>query len=54
MILKAKNGIDLLFSLFFLTILQIFGPEVTVIQDQVLINVGAYEPKTYNCNDRVT
>jgi len=34
----------LLFSSVFLTILQIFSPEVTLISDQVLINVGAYNP----------
>jgi len=28
----------------FLDILQIFRPEVTLIRDQVLINVGAYDP----------
>jgi len=33
---------DLLFSLIFLTILQIFSPEVTLIHDQGLINVGAF------------
>jgi len=34
---------DLLFSSIFLTILQIFCPKVTLIRDQVLINVGAYD-----------
>jgi len=28
--------------------LQIFSPEVTLIRDQVLINVGAYEPKSHD------
>jgi len=35
---------NLLFKSVFLTILQIFNPEVTLISDQVLINVGAYNP----------
>jgi len=35
----------LLFSSVFFIILQIFSPEVTLIHDQVLINVGAYDPK---------
>jgi len=34
------------FSSVFLTILQIFNPEVTLIRDQVLISVGTYGPKT--------
>jgi len=38
------NEINLLFSSVFLTILQIFSLEVTLIRDQVLINVGAYGP----------
>jgi len=29
----------------FLTILQMFSPEVTLIRDQVLISVGTYDPK---------
>jgi len=36
---------NLLLGSVFLTILQIFNPEVTLIRDQVWINVGAYEPK---------
>jgi len=37
------NSLDLLFSSVFLTILQIFCSEVTLIRDQVWINVGAYD-----------
>jgi len=33
---------DVLLSSVFLIVLQIFSPEVTLICDQVLINVGAY------------
>jgi len=36
--------IDLLFSSIFLTILQMLSPEITLICDQVLINVGTYGP----------
>jgi len=44
MIIKELSSeVDLLFCL--LTILQIFSPEVTLIRDHVLINVGTYEPK---------
>jgi len=35
-----------LFSSVFLTILQIFSPEVTLNRDRVLIIVGAYKPKS--------
>jgi len=35
--------IDLLFNSVFLTILQIFSREVTLIPDQALINVGTYD-----------
>jgi len=31
------------FSSVFITVLQIFSPEVTLIHDQVWINVGAYD-----------
>jgi len=31
---------------YFLSILQIFSPEVTLIRDQVLINAGANDPKS--------
>jgi len=34
---------ELLFSSVFLTFFKIFNPEVTLIHDQVLINVGAYD-----------
>jgi len=37
--------VDPLFGSIFLTILQIFSHEVTLIRDQVLINVVAYDPK---------
>jgi len=43
MILKELNKIDLLFSSVYFTILQIFIPEVSLIRDQVLITVGAYD-----------
>jgi len=47
-IMKELNEIDLRFSSVFLTIFQIFSPEVTLICDQVLINVGTYDPlRTY-------
>jgi len=36
------------FSSVFLTILQIFSPGVTLIHDQVLINIGAYGPTCFN------
>jgi len=39
--------INLLFNSVLLTILQIFSPEVTLIHDQVLINVGTYDPKSF-------
>jgi len=42
-----KNEIDLLFSSVFFTILQVFIPEIAVIQDQVLINVGEYGPRIF-------
>jgi len=42
MFLKELKWDRLLFSSVFLTILQVFRPEVTLIRDQVLINVGAY------------
>jgi len=38
------NKIDVLFSSVFLTILQIFVLEFTLIRDQGWINVGAYDP----------
>jgi len=51
MILKEQNEIDILFSLVFLTILLIFSPEVTLIRDQVLINVNVYgSPKKLRWN----
>jgi len=37
--------VDVLFSSVFLTILQIFSLEATLISDQGWINVGAYDPK---------
>jgi len=46
-ILNELNEIDLLFSSVFLTILQIFCPEVTLIRDQLLINVDAYDPMNF-------
>jgi len=39
---------DLFFSSVFLIILQIFSPEVTLIRDQVLINVDACDPVRSN------
>jgi len=37
---------DILFSSVFHTILLIISPEVTLIRDQVWINVGAFNPKS--------
>jgi len=36
----------ILFRSVFLSILQTFSPEVTLIRDQILINVGAYDPNS--------
>jgi len=41
---RSYNEIDLLYSSVFLTILKIFSPEVMLIRDWILINVGAYDP----------
>jgi len=45
MILKEIQRLYLLFSSIFLTILQIFSTEVTLICDQILINISAYGPE---------
>jgi len=50
MILKELKEIDVLFTSVFLTILQIFSLEGTLIRDQGWINVGAYDPKSVNPN----
>jgi len=39
--------LDLYFLTVFLTILQIFYPDVKLIRDQVLINVGVNGPKNH-------
>jgi len=48
MILKDLKGdsLDLLFSSVFLSILQMFIPEVTLIRDQIWINIDAYDCMT--------
>jgi len=48
MILKDLKGdsLDLLFSSVFLFILQMFSSEVTLICDQIWINIGAYDCMT--------
>jgi len=51
MILKELKGDRSRIISVFLTILQIFNPEVTMIRDEVLINVDAYSPYVKRYSD---